>query len=424
MKPMTKRERVNAALNHQTPDRLPIDVGATTQTGIHASTMYKLRKALGLPEHPIEIQEIYQMLGKMDDDLCKLLETDVVCLQRLSNQLGGTYKNFKPWKMFDGTPVMMPGDFEYTTNQKGDILSYPGGDRTVNPSCMMPNGGYFFDNIFRTEEEFDEDDMHPREDYKDDFKVMTDEEARYIEKEANRLWTETDYAIFGNLIGMGMGDMSWVAAPHIAHPKGIRNSTEYLEAQLMYPEYLEEVFDMQADVMIKNLEIYKQAVGDKICAVYISGTDLGTQNGPFMSLSTFRELYKPRWKRVNDWVHQNTNWKTWYHTCGSVVSFMDDFIDMGVDCLNPIQTSAAGMDPRVLKEKYGDKLVFWGGGIQTQTTLNNGTPEDCVNEVKENIDIFNKDGGFIFCTCHNIVANMPIDNIVATFETALGHKLR
>lgn len=423
MKKMTKRERIHAALNHQPTDRIPVDFGGSGQTGCAASTIYRLRRDLGLDVHPIQIQEIYQMLGVIEEDLRQLFETDVIGLWGLTNMFGGKNTNFKPWTMFDGTPVMMPGDFEYTTNEKGDILAFPQGDRTAAPSVMMPKNGNFFDNIFRSTG-YDEDNLTPQEDYADDFGVMTDEEARYLEKEAKRLWEETDYAIFGGLGGCGLGDMSWVGAPHIKNPKGIRFPQDFLMAQLMYPEYLEEVFEMQTQTMLKNLEIYRQAVGDKICVVNISGTDFGTQHGPFMSISTFRELYKPYYKRVNDWVHKNTNWKTWYHTCGSVVTYLDDFADMGMDCLNPVQLTAKGMDAKMLKEKYGDKFTFWGGGISTQTTLPFGSVQDVIDEVKFTTETFNDNGGFVFATCHNIVANVPTENIVAAFETALGHKIR
>lgn len=180
---------------------------------------------------------------------------------------------------------------------------------------------------------------------------------------------------------------------------------------------------MQVEAMLKNLEIYHQAVGEKICAVSISGTDFGTQNGPFMAIDTFRELYKPYYKRVCDWVHQNTTWKTWFHTCGSIYAYLDDFAEMGVDCLNPVQLAAKDMDAKRLKEKYGDKFVFWGGGISTQQTLPYGTVEDCINEVKFTTETFNHNGGFIFGTCHNIVAKVPTENIIAAFETAMGHQV-
>ncbi|NCB00313.1 MAG: methyltransferase, partial [Clostridia bacterium] len=187
-------------------------------------------------------------------------------------------------------------------------------------------------------------------------------------------------------------------------------------AQLLYPEYVSAVFEYQTEVMLKNLEIYKQAMGDRIQIVWISGTDFGTQNAGFFSTDIFKELYKPYYKKMNDWVHQNTSWKTFYHTCGSVVSFLDDFVEMGMDIINPVQLSATGMDARMLKDKYGDKLTFWGGGVDTQEVLPRGTPEQVKAQVKERLEILSKGGGYVFNTIHNIVGNTPVENIAAAFE--------
>lgn len=127
------------------------------------------------------------------------------------------------------------------------------------------------------------------------------------------------------------------------------------------PGYIKEVYEFQTEVAIKKLKQYKEAVGEKIQVIQISGTDFGTQRSEFISPDMYREFYKPYHKKVNDWVHENTTWKTMYHSCGSLVKLLDDFVEVGIDILNPVQCSAAGMEPKFLKEKYGSKLVFWGG---------------------------------------------------------------
>ncbi len=157
-------------------------------------------------------------------------------------------------------------------------------------------------------------------------------------------------------------------------------------------------------------------MGEKIEAIFVSGTDFGSQKGPFISPDMYRERFKPFHKRINQWIHENTNWKTFFHTCGSVAAFLDDFIDAGVDIINPVQTSASDMDPAYLKEKYGRDLVFWGGGIDTQKVLPFSTPEEVREQVKERIRVFGKDGGFIFNTIHNIQPMVPVDNLMALFE--------
>ncbi len=194
-------------------------------------------------------------------------------------------------------------------------------------------------------------------------------------------------------------------------------------AHILHPEYIKEIFELQCEIALKNLELSYQAVGDRIDVVIISGTDFGAQDGPFISPDMFREFYKPFYKKINDWIHKNTPWKTFYHSCGSIFALLDDFVEMGVDILNPVQTSAKDMNPRILKEKYGDKLVFWGGGVDTQKTLPFGSPEEVRNEVTERCRIFGKGGGFVFATIHNIQSNVPIENLIAMFQAVQEFKL-
>jgi uroporphyrinogen-III decarboxylase len=185
--------------------------------------------------------------------------------------------------------------------------------------------------------------------------------------------------------------------------------------------YVQEIYQLQLELQMKNLEMYRQAVGDRIDVVVMSGTDFGSQNGPFISPDAYRELYKPLHKEMNDWVHANTGWKTFFHTCGSLVGLFDDFHEAGIDILNPVQISAAGMDPASLKSGYGDKFVFWGGGIDPQHTLPFGTPEQVREEVARNIRLFGQGGGFVFANVHNIQAGVPVENLVAMFETLRDH---
>ena len=412
---MTSRQRIIDAINHRQPDRVPVDLGATGQTGMNASTLYRLRAALGLEEHPIEISEIFQMLGKIDEDMMTYAGADIIGLNNPSNMFGVPDGPLKPFTMPDGTPTLIAQGNEYDIKDDGSVYMYPQGNRSVGPSGHMPANGSFFDNINRAPA-FDEDDLTPAEDFKDDFGILNDETARYLEKKSKLLYEGTDYAIIGNLGGAGLGDSAMVPGPHVLAPKGIRNFEDWLMAHMLYPEYIEEVFEMQTQAMLKNLEIYRQAVGDWIQIVWISGTDFGTQNGEFFRLDVFRELYKPYYQRINDWVHKNTPWKTFFHCCGSIVNYLDDFVEMGVDILNPVQLSAKGMDPHMLKEKYGDKLVFWGGGVDTQQTLPFGTPEEVKAQVKERLEILSKGGGYVFAPIHNVVAKTPVENLIAMYE--------
>lgn len=415
-KVLTSRERVKRALNHQKADRVPIDFGATSVTGIAVNVVVKLRQALGLdkPGHRVKIIEPYQMLGEITEDLITKLHIDCIRLAGKKNFFGFENKDWKPWQLFDGTPVLVPGLFNTKPEENGDILMYPEGDKSVPPSARMPKDGFYFDTLIRQEPI---DEKHLRvEDNLEEFQPISDEELKYFEKQAEYLYTHTDLAIVAQFGGTSFGDISRVPAPSLKHPRGIRDLEEWYISTITRKSFIHEIFERQCAIALQNLEKIRQAVFNKIEVIIISGTDFGTQRGPFLSVDLYKELYKPFHKKLNDWVHAHTGWKTFIHSCGSIESLIAEFIDAGFDILNPVQCSAANMDPGHLKQKYGSKIVFWGGGIDTQKTLPFGTPDEVRKEVKDRIEIFNRDGGFIFSAIHNIQTNTPIENVLAVFN--------
>jgi uroporphyrinogen-III decarboxylase len=180
--------------------------------------------------------------------------------------------------------------------------------------------------------------------------------------------------------------------------------------------YIHRVFERQCEIALENLARIHARVGDAVDGMYVCGTDFGTQTSAFCSVATFRELWFPYYKHVNDWVHTNTNWKCFKHSCGSVERFFESFIEAGFDIINPVQCSAAGMNPAELKRKYGSRLVFWGGGVDTQNTLPFGTPQEVREEVLRRCEIFAPGGGFVFNAIHNLQAGTPVANIVAMLD--------
>jgi len=184
----------------------------------------------------------------------------------------------------------------------------------------------------------------------------------------------------------------------------------------MRRDYVYEVFEGQCDIALKNLKLLIDALGDKIQAAFTTGTDFGTQNGLFISPQAYRDLFKPFHKKINDYIHANSNWKVFMHSCGAVKELIPDFIEAGFDILNPVQCSAAGMDPRQLKNEFGKDIIFWGGGVDTQKTLPFGTPQEVYNEVRQRIEIFNNPTGMVFNTIHNIQAKTPLKNVLAIFR--------
>jgi hypothetical protein len=413
---MNSRQRVEAALNHRQPDHVPLDLGSTPVSGMHVGSVYKLRQALGLdrPGTPVKVTEPYQVLGEIAPDLQEALGVDVVPLGSPFTMYGFENKDWKPWALFDGTPVLVPGGFNTEPEANGDILMYPGGDKSVPPSGRMPKGGYYFDSIPR-QAPLDEERLDP-EDNVEEFVPVSDSMLQYYAVEAERLSRETKRAISANFGGTAFGDIALVPGPWMKHPKGIRGVAEWYMATAAWPDYVKRVFERQCEVGLQNLAKIYEAVGDKVSVAFVTGTDFGTQHGPFISLASYRDLFKPYHRRVNGWIHEHTPWKTFIHTCGSVVDFLPDMIEAGFDILNPVQCSAAKMDPQALKDRFGGRLTFWGGGVDTQKTLPFGTPEEVRGEVRWRIEIFNRGGGFVFNTIHNVQAGVPVENLLALYE--------
>ncbi|MBN2625021.1 MAG: methyltransferase [Spirochaetales bacterium] len=418
---MTSRERVISALNHKETDRIPVDLGGTGQSGINASVLYKLRRALGLKEKPVDIVEPLQLLGQVDEDLRRYLGIDMVPLWNKTTLFGTDFGTWTDWEMPDGTPVRIPGNFQYDRDDKGNVYVYPQGDRSVSPSLHLPNGGSFFDNIDRAPA-FDEEDLDAKRDFSRLYGVFSEENARFLEEESKKLYEETDCAIHYNFNGGGFGDAAIIPGPYEKHPRGIRKLDDWYMAHYLQPEYLHELFDYQTELALKNLEITRQAVGDRISSINISCTDFGSQNCEMISLDHFKEFYQARYRVLNDWVHGNTPWKTHFHCCGSIANFLPELIESGFDVFNPVQLSAQGMDGARLKSLYGDRLSFWGGGVDTQETLPFKSPEEVRAQVKERLDIFSPGGGFIFNTIHNIVSGTPVENVIAMFDEVKGYR--
>jgi hypothetical protein len=417
----TSRERVLRALNHQTPDRVPLDLGATNVTGIAASSVYRLRKALGLPDKPVKVHEPYQMLGYVEEDMLDALGVDIVGLSDDGTFFGFPQRDWKPFTLFDGTPVLVPGGFNTGVSPDGNLYQYPQGNKAYPASGRMPAGGYYHDAIER-QEPYDESTLKPEEWVRDMYHVYTDAELRLLQERANVLYNNSSRAIIGNF-GMGsFGDIAFVPGTPIPYPKGIRAVAEWYMATMLYPDYVRGIFQLQLEIVMQNLVLYKQAVGDRIAAIFISGTDFGSQKGAFISPRAYREMFKPFHKAINDWVHANTSWKTFYHSCGSMVALYDDFVDAGVDIVNPVQISAAGMDPRILKERWGNKLTFWGAGVDTQAVLPFGSPAEIEAQVKDNIAVLGQGGGFVFNTVHNIQAAIPTENLVTLYRAFDGYR--
>ena len=409
---MTSKERVRCAFEHKQPDRVPVDFGGTSTSMVNCQVVDQLRDYFGLKKSLPKINDMSTMTAFVEPDLAEAMGVDVQQLYNYGDTYGHINTSWKEWE-YHGTSILIPENCTIHEDGHGGYYVYPDGDDTVAPSGHMPAGGWYFDNLTRTPE-FDEDEADP-EDNAEDYMPVSDDQIAFHKKVLSEvkdlnLWVSVGPAY------MGAGDANNIPGPNIKHPKGIRDIAEWYTAPLLYPDYVEEVFALGVERSIANLKKYWDAFGSDIDMITVCGTDFGTQRGPMMSTETFKDMYLPYYKAINHWIHENTTWKTYKHCCGGVFPIIPYFIEAEFDALNPVQCSAEGMDPQKLKDTYGKDILFWGGGVDTQHVLPFGTPKEVHDQVLERLEIFSKDGGYMFNTIHNIQANTPIPNIIAMLD--------
>jgi hypothetical protein len=407
---MTPRERLQAALGHRHPDRVPVDFGATAVTGMHVTVVAALRRHFGLEPRPVKVCEPFQMLGAIEPDLAAAMALDVEGIGAPDTLFGFPNENWREFTAPWGQALLVSEHFRTTVDANGDLLLYPGGDLEAPPSGRLPVGGFFFDTIIR-QPPLVEAELDP-EDNLEEFGPVSDRALRHIAAETARI-RRSPLGRVGSFGGTGLGDIALVPAPFLRRPRGIRDVAEWYVSTLTRQPYVHRVFAAQTETALENLARIHAVVGDAIDVLFVCGTDFGTQQSTFCSPETFDSLYAPYYTRINAWVHAHTSWKTFKHSCGAVAPFLRRFIDCGFDVFNPVQCSAAGMDPTWLKREYGADLVFWGGGVDTQHTLPFGTPAEVRKQVLRRCEIFARDGGFVFNAIHNVQANTPIENVAA-----------
>jgi hypothetical protein len=412
---MTSREITLAALGHKETGKIPFDMGGTGVTGIHVKAVENLRKHFGLDSRPVKVIEPYQMLGEVDDELAGLAGLDVYGILSRKNMFGIPQdEEWKEFRTFWGQTVLVPEKFNTSQEADGSLLIYPEGDLSVAACAKMPTKGFFFDALNR-QVPIDESKLDVKDNL-EEFSLMSEEDLSYWKNQFQKA-CNCGKAVIAGFGGTAIGDIALVPGLNLRQPKGIRDVAEWYMSTVMRTDYLHQIFDKQTEIAIQNLASIYDNGGDVVDVVFICGTDFGTQISTFCSGETFEELYAPYYRKMNDWIHANTNWKTFKHSCGAIEPFISRFINCGFDILNPVQISATGMDPAFIKNKYGKDIVFWGGGVDTQKVLAFGTPAEVREQVINNCKIFGRGGGFVFNTVHNIQANVPVENIVAMIDT-------
>jgi len=399
---MTSRERVLTACNHREPDRVPIDFSGHPSSGIAALAYAKLRDYLGLPKKTIRVYDPIQQLAIVDDDLMERFGVDTINMAR---GFALTEESWADWTLPDGTPCKVPA-WALPQKEDGRWVFRSKSGRMIS---HMPEGAPYFEQTYFPFADENGPRTIPEAMQESMWHVMVCPPGPWVDLEqlregAKRLRQNTDKAILGGFGG------SLLEAGQFLY----RNDNFFM-LLAGEPEKAHKFLDGLVEIYMPKLEKFLGAVGEYIDIIRF-GDDLGMQTGPQISPRMYREFFKPRHKLMWNRAKQLANVKVMLHCCGGVRELLPDLIDAGLDAINPVQISCAGMNARELKAEFGKEMVFWGGGCDTQTILPNGTPEAVRQHVREQVGILRPGGGFVFQQVHNILANVPPENIVAIFE--------
>jgi uroporphyrinogen decarboxylase len=406
---VNSRERVIAAINHQQPDCVPVDLGSTPSSGISAIAYNRLKKYLEYDNIPTRVYDVCQQVAQIDIELVDHFGIDVLDIGRMFNTENSAWYDVI---LSDGSKAQYPLSFRPVQQADGSWLAY-GPDGTC--LAKMPVGATFFDQA-----------LFPWVNgYPSNFKNLAADIGKVqwaafahspwdhaserdfwdqMRKKAITLRNSTDKAL---MLVIGCNLFEWGTF--------LRRLDNFLMDIVLEQEQVERFLDALMELHMDALAKACDALGD-VVDIARFGDDLGIDTGPFMSPVIYRKLFKPRHTRLCEYVKKNSNMHTFLHSCGSLYDLIPDLIEAGFEILNPIQTSCKDMDPTTLKREFGKDITFWGGGADTRHVLNNATPSEVKRHVKERLEIFSPGGGFVFNTIHNIMPDVPPENVVAMFE--------
>ncbi len=398
---MNSRERILSAINHRQPDKVPIDLGSSTVTGISATAYNNLKSYLKITT-PTRVFDVVQQLANVDMKILELFGVDALDINRITTESDDWYEV----TLADGSKAEYPNWFRpnkaedgswFTTDQDGLILS------------RMPVGGTFYDQMY-----FPYESGYPESfiDLKDALKKISwvvHSHASNLNAGELREKLVTLKESSGKALVMSGG------AKLLELGFFIRRMDNFLMDLMTDQDKLSEMLDILVEMHLAGLEKKCSSLGD-IVDVIRFGDDLGMTSGAFMDMGTFRKLFKPRYKILCDYVKNHSNMKIFLHSCGSIKQYIPDLIEVGFDILNPVQTNCYDMDPLILKKEFGKDITFWGGGVDTASVLNRATPGEIRKDVLERCEIFSKDGGFVFAPIHNILSEVPPQNIIAAYN--------
>jgi len=403
---MTGRERVLHALNHRQPDKVAIDFGGHRSSGIAAMAYPKLRQALGLEPRPIRVYDPLQQLAIIDGDVLERFQVDVIELGRGFAQEESCWAD---WTLPDGNPCQMP-IWALPQRQEQQWVLRSASGRIL---AKMPDGAIYFEQCYWPFLEQEDLDALPEAMSENMWGGVASPPGplasgpageKILVDGAKKLRQQSDRAIIGlfggNLLELGQ----W-----------LYRMDRFLMMMAGEPQRVHEFLDRLVEIHLANLERYLLTVGPYIDIIGF-GDDLGMQNGPQMSPAMYREFFKPRHARMWRRAKELADVKVMLHCCGGVRPILNDLIEAGLDVINPVQITCDGMDAAGLKRDFGDRLAFWGGGCDTRFILPQGTPEEIRRHVRQQVAILNPGGGFVFQQVHNILANVPPENIIAMLD--------
>ena len=408
---ISSRDRIRLSLNHKEADRIPIDFGGMRSTGISTISYNRLLKKLCLDKNLAKMYDFVQQLAYPSEEVLKLFHIDVVDASR---GFLPSDEDWRSWVLNDGTKCLIPKYLNieidenlnvFLKNDEGLIL----GKKPKN-SLYIDHAYWVYKNLLKIPEEFKKTDLTKQmwatptpEWYLD---IFNDENYKTFINSIKEIYVNTDYAIM-----LGVGCSLFERGNYL---RGMEN---FLCDLYTDKRGVERLLDTFLEGYLELLERVLKGVG-KYVEILVFGDDLGTNTVPFFPKKKFREILKPRYKKMYDYVHAMSDCKIFLHSCGAVSEFIPDLVEIGMDILNPVQTSSYGMEPEKLKKEFGKHITFWGGGCDTIKILPYGSPKEVKEDVKKRINIFAEGGGFVFNQIHNILADVPPENIIAMFEAA------
>lgn len=404
---MNARERVLGALNHRQVDRVPIDLGSIRASGINAVVYDQLKKRLGLAT-PTKIHDTLQILAEVELEVADCLQVDILPLDAGDAAWAGQdAASGVEHRLFCGLPVYFAPGTRIYTEPNGDWALR---DTAGQVYARMPRDGFYFDFVRPTMAavRIDPSAFQPPD-------TVPDETLEAMERRSRQLYSDTDKALLGWGASISLLGLSALLSDNIT-----QGSLDLWLCMLMTEqETATEMMGRYVDAVIAQMALYHQAVGDRCVAWGVASDDAGTQRRELIAPDLFAEMIKPHYQRLCDWVHANTSWKTYLHSCGAIHDYIPHWIDAGIDILNPVQISAANMEPERLMADFGGRIVFWGGGCDTQSVLPRGTPDQIREHVRGNIEVFGSGpGGYVFCQVHNIQQDVPVENVEAMLAAA------